>query len=279
MIKQTWNFLLTLGVSAAFWCAPVQAHDPDSCETSLTDSLFQQFVDVDTMASEIRALMVEMPASFLKEFQLDDKLLGPTNQIHHLSQLSLNDWRPEDILAYPQLEKNLLIAKRKLIRFKMDALLWAHRREAATTGDFAAVRENSHLLLPDRIYNVKTDRGGSYKVRFSRQLVEDFFWEAIDNLYMAAAEHAMEAVARGYQPTSSRGASGIATLSAAIGGEVVYKIVIVGNNGVGGNRVYGLARDGIIGFVTHEHSNDHDSKYLRRACDRAITFYKLQNWN
>ena len=277
-----WNFLLAAAVAGAAWCAPVFAHDAESqfCEQALVQqgAVYQQFEDVDTMAGEIRARMAILPRQFIDENNLAVKILFPANLIQANSVKAWDSWHPSDTTTFFTLAKDLSVAKRKLIKLKMDSILWSQRFEAARNGDFSAVRNNPFLLLPNRIYAVNTDRGEKYKVRFSQKVIEDFFWEDIDNNIMASAEHAMEAVARGYQPPSSKGASGIATLPGAIGGEVVYKIMIVGN-GIGANRIYGLARNGVIGFVTHEQASDHDCKYLRRVCDRAIKSYKLQDWN
>lgn len=232
------------------------------------------FSRLESLTENLSRLENTMSASFKAEFDLDQKLFAPAKLLMGQVALAFAQWDPVDHTSNARLTHDLPLFERKATRFVGELNLWYQRM---ITRDFNEIRDDPRLLLPNRIYRVQTERGDTVAVRFSHKVLEEFFWEDKHQVITNAAQHAVEAVARGYQPISSRGASGIATLPAAIGGRTVYKIMIVGN-GIGAHRIYGLVTNGVIGFVTHEESSDHDAAFLQRVTRRAIRAYESLGW-
>jgi hypothetical protein len=251
------------------------AHDAPLCEGILRgqDQVIEGLTRLEALTLNLNSLQQSLPAKFILEFELDEKILNPAGKLKAEIELSISNWNPSDSASNSKLIKDVVAFERKSAKYLAAIELWLGRFRATS---FAAVRSNPQLLVPNRIYKVKTDRGEDIQVRFSPKVLDDFFWEDKDQVMVEAAEHAVEAIARGYQPPGGYGA-GIATLSAAIGGRTVYKTQIIGT-AIGAHRVYGLTTNGVIGFVTHEASSDHDASFLRRATSRAIKAYDSLGW-
>lgn len=154
-----------------------------------------------------------------------------------------------------------------------DLNLLCQRRDCAKT--FPDVRDEPTLLMPNRIYEVKTDRGPTIKVRFNRDVVESYFWEVKNSKLADAAKKSLEAVGRGLYPDSTRNASGIAPMFFDMPQGLKWvKIHITG--GVSGSvRVYGILYNDIYNFVLFEDESKHDARYLSRVS--AVTAERFLN--
>jgi hypothetical protein len=261
-------FITTVCAFSILATAPALAHDGSqaaTCEDALTG-----FSRLEPALLAINELGKSFPPNFLAEFGLDAALVTPAQKLKADADAALSDWNPADPASTQKLLRDIVTFERKGVKYAAALELWSKRFQ---TRDYEEIRANPMLLLPNRIYKVKTDRGESILVRFSHRVLEEFFW---DETASNASEHAADAVGRGFQPDGSS-SNGIAILRSAIGGRPVYKIQIIGSR-YGSYRVYGLITNGVIGFVTHEVSGDHDSRFLKRATARAIKTYDALGW-
>jgi hypothetical protein len=174
----------------------------------------------------------------------------------------LANWDPSSLESTQKAQSDLASLKYKLDKAKAEAELWKKRQ---SNTEWAPVRDDRRVIAPDRVYNIKTDRGEDIKVVFGDKVTSDVMWDTGNSLRSEAGDAFVEAVGRGY--TRGGSSSGIETMS--LSGRKIVKLRIVGH-GVGAYRVYGIEQNGVIYFLTWEQESSHDSQYLNRVYENTI---------
>lgn len=144
--------------------------------------------------------------------------------------------------------------------------------------NFTEVRHNPQWVMPNRVYPIQADRGQFIYVRFSRKLVEEFFWNPENEKLRVASVKILEAVGRGLYPDTNQSASGIAPLFISMApGYKLYKIQI-GGGVYRSVRVFGIYQHGIFNFVYFEDQGNHDARYLNKIRDRTLDHFDRETW-
>ena len=185
---------------------------------------------------------------------------------------SLNKWDPEEKEQVRPLYNEIISIERSLLHLEATLQFNSQKMQAFQYED---VRKTPLFLAANHIYKVQTDRGNTIKVRFSKALVEEFFWESKNSILQEAAKKALEAVGRGLTNDQSLSSSGIYVMS--YGSYRIAKIRIVGRS-IGAIRVYGILQDGIYSFVHWEQSSEHDAEFLNKVGERTNNKYWRESW-
>ncbi len=239
-----------------------------SCESSLNDEADQ--IALEAML-RIEKLQNEISESFqevmhdMRSSDLDtdfDKYLRLSEKFE--SAMSDSDWGQLNAIERSNREMIEVVE------------LWKERKRAV---EFEQVLERPELILPHRVYKVKSLRGDVFEVVFGTDLVKSFYWGIHDPVHMRAALKSIDAIYRGYLPSRANAAMGIGFLQAINKGHSVAKIHLKGRS-VGSYRVYGVKQAGSrIYFVSWANETNHDAAYLSRQIERAYSRFDLENWS
>lgn len=218
---------------------------------------------------------------FLSQFQKND--FFPYNHLqemfeeNHNMLIDLFDRYCDDVSNY-NFNRALDLRLRKQKKFESLIEHWIARFKAT---DFLQIYnlKRPDLLLPHRIYTIETTLGEEIQIRFSEDLIKDFFSNNHNSGIHEAAIHAMNAITHGWTPSGSVQGLSIYHISGFENEKPIVKLRLYGNNGLGATRVYGVLEENrIISFSHWVHESNHDSRFIVRACTLTTQKAKQENW-
>jgi hypothetical protein len=238
----------------------------DASAKPSSEELFERLGGLEDTLIGLEGRYALLPAKMVEEHQLERVQMRLAKHRAELSQLLeqlMSDEFPENL---PKAIRDLAYD----VEHDREALdLWNGR---ADLKPFSEIITHPRWLMYGRKYQVKSERGDMLNVRFSKSLVEQFYWEGKDSARKEAAHSSLVGIGRGMRPSTSNAAGGIDFLK-EVDGYRVFKIQIVGKQ-VGAYRVYGCLMNGVFEFVLWEHEGTHDDRYISRVTQKTADICK-----
>jgi hypothetical protein len=272
---QTWLQLglclcISMGGLSAVFAAESQEGAPSSCLDGAADptmeTLLGRYDLQETRLKRLKATYDRFSQRFIEDYDLasfqelfkkfDVQMENVLNRIFEPSPDS-------------RIGKDLFKIEMEMRRADENLRIWLRRIQPLS---YDEVMDEPMALMPGRIYNVRSERGETFRVRFGRTLVEQFYWENRDSGRKDAALQSLKGVHRGIRPSTS-GAAGGVDFFKVVDGIQTLKIQIVGH-GVGAYRVYGCLKNGVMEFLLWEHEGLHDARYISRVTHHTADLCK-----